>query len=96
MYDIQVGGREGSFLRSLFKCITIDGKSTEHPQNFPKEAGVIALIRNMGGKVWEYPAEAKRAFPNIRMVILVTRTKKMSNFSLGGSWFCSTHLHIGL
>lgn len=97
--DRQAFERELSSQRRalLFKCTIVHRKSTEDPRNFPKTSGVLTLIRNTGGKAWEYLAEAKSASPNIRMVQLETpELKKSLIFALRVSPFCSTPPYIGL
>lgn len=58
----------------LYKCSSVDGKSTKDLRNFPKAPGVIMIIRvrNTSGnlKVWDYLMMAKSAFRDIRMVQL--------------------------
>lgn len=70
----------------------------EDPYYFLKVPGVITLIRDMDGKVREYLAEPKSAFPNNRMVLLESSElkKKCPIFALGGSQCCFTPLYIGL
>lgn len=57
-------------MKPLFKCTSVDGKTTEDPHNFSNAPGVITLIRNMGGglKVWEHLDAARSAFEEIQMV----------------------------
>lgn len=71
-------------MRLLFKCTSLNGKSTENPRNNPKVPGVITLVWNTGRKVLDYILEAKNAFQDIRMIQLASpEPKKMSNFYSG-------------
>lgn len=75
-----------SLLRYLFKCSTVNSKSTEDPRNFPDDPGRITLLRNTGEnlKVWDHLADAKDAFHNIRMAQIESPfLKKMSQICAG-------------
>lgn len=73
-------------LRLLFKCTSIDGKSTEDPRNFP---GAPVLLPS-----YETP-EDFLAFPKLQMAHTVSPDLKEFNFTLGWSRYCFTHLYIG-
>lgn len=78
--------RKRALLGLLFKISSIDGKSVEDPNNFPRPPGVTTLIRDTSKyiNVWVHLFEAREAYPGIRMVELDSPDLiKLHNFCTG-------------
>lgn len=69
----------------LLKYTNVDWISTEGPSNLLNTHGVIIPIGNTGGsfKVWDHLAEAKNAFPKLRMAQI--ESHQLSAVVQGGS-----------
>lgn len=68
-------------MKTLFKCTSIDSKSTHDARNFPNATEMITLIQNIGSnlKVWDHLEGAKDVLPNLRMARMKSpKLKKLS------------------
>lgn len=66
----------------LFKLSTVDGKSVEYPNNFPKALGVISCIMDMGSylKVWTCLFKAIDTFSDSMSQMGTPDLKKLYRF----------------
>lgn len=75
-------------MRPLFKLTFLDLPTTEYSRNFPKDTGVIILIRKSGRrlKLWDYLYLTKGSFSMLRIPQVESPgLKKLSSLCSGGA-----------